>query len=274
MPELPEVETVRRGLERVLAGHSLEGVEILDGRLTAPVDPAAVAHELHGVTVEGIGRRGKYLAIGLDDGRTLVSHLRMTGWFHHVPEPDRRPHVRARFRLDDGSWLVYADQRRFGTMRLIEPGMLEEFWRPRVGPEPLSGAWTAADLRRALRGRRAAVKALLLDQKVVAGVGNIYADEALWEARIHPLTPGGRIGPARAARLHEAVIEVLNRGIEAQGASIDTYRGVDGATGTMQERFNVFDRTGEPCPRCGTPISKIRVAQRGTHYCRTCTPRP
>jgi formamidopyrimidine-DNA glycosylase len=274
MPELPEVETVRRGLEAVLVGHSLEHIEILDGRLTAPADPAAVAHELHGAEVRAIGRRGKYLAIGLDDGRTLVSHLRMTGWFHHVPEPDDRRHTRARFRLDDGSWLIYADQRRFGTMRLIEPGMLPAFWQGRVGPEPLSGDWSAADLRRGLRDRRAAVKALLLDQKLVAGVGNIYADEALWEARIHPLAPGGTIGPARAARLHSAVIEVLERGIEAQGASIDTYRGVDGATGSMQERFNVFDRTGEPCPRCGAPISKIRVAQRGTHFCRTCTPRP
>ena len=118
------------------------------------------------------------------------------------------------------------------------------------------------------------MKALLLDQTVVAGVGNIYADEALWQARIHPLTPGGRIGGIRAGRLHEAVIEVLERGIEAQGASIDTYRGVDGAPGSMQERFDVFDRTGEPCPRCGTPIVKTRVAQRGTHYCPRCTRRP
>jgi len=274
VPELPEVETVRRGLQVALSGRSLEAVEILDGRLTAPADPAAVAHELDGARVAGIGRRGKYLAIALDDGRTLVSHLRMTGWFHHVPEPVERPHIRARFRLDDGSWLIYADQRRFGTMRLIEPGRLDEFWERRVGPEPLSGEWTVADLRRALRGRVASIKALLLDQRIVAGVGNIYADEALWEARIHPLTPGGRIGPARAARLHAAVIEVLERGIEAQGASIDTYRGVDGTAGSMQERFNVFDRAGEPCPRCGTPVTKIRVAQRGTHFCSTCTPRP
>jgi formamidopyrimidine-DNA glycosylase len=274
MPELPEVETVRRGLVPVLAGHELTTVEIRDGRLTAPADPDAVAHDLLGAVVTGVGRRGKYLTIELGDGRTLVSHLRMTGWYHHVPELVERPHLRAVLGLDDGSWVLYSDQRRFGTMRLIDAGGLEEYWRGRVGPEPLDGAWTPAVLRAALRRRLAPVKALLLDQKVVAGVGNIYADEALWIARIHPLTPGAAIGAVRAGRLHDAVITVLERGIEHQGASIDTYRSVDGEPGSMQERFAVYDREGEPCLRCGGPIRKIRVAQRGTHYCPRCTPRP
>ena len=148
MPELPEVETVRRGLVPVLAGHELTAVEIRDGRLTAPADPDAVAHDLLGAVVTGVGRRGKYLTIELDDGRTLVSHLRMTGWYHHVPELVERPHLRAVFGLDDGSWVLYSDQRRFGTMRLIEAGGLEEYWRGRVGPEPLDGAWTPADAAR------------------------------------------------------------------------------------------------------------------------------
>jgi formamidopyrimidine-DNA glycosylase len=274
MPELPEVETVRRGLVPVLAGHELTAVEIRDGRLTAPADPDAVAHDLLGAVVTGVGRRGKYLTIELDDGRTLVSHLRMTGWYHHVPEPVERPHLRALFGLDDGSWVLYSDQRRFGTMRLVQAGGLEEFWRGRVGPEPLDGSWTPQMLRAAMRKRLAPVKALLLDQKVVAGVGNIYADEALWIARIHPLTPGAAIGTVRAARLHDAVLTVLERGIEHQGASIDTYRSVDGEPGSMQERFAVYDREGEPCLRCGRPIRKIRVAQRGTHFCPHCTPRP
>ena len=274
MPELPEVETVRRGLVEVLVGRELVGVDIRDGRLTAPADPTAVAHELLGAVVTGVGRRGKYLAVALDDGRTLVCHLRMTGWFHHVTELSERPHLRAVFELDDGTWLLYSDQRRFGTMRLIEAGGLEDYWRGRVGPEPLDGDWTAQQLRAALRGRTAPVKALLLDQRVVAGVGNIYADEALWEARVHPLTPGGRLGAVRSARVHDAVIAVLERGIEAQGASIDTYRSVDGTTGSMQERFHVFDRAGEPCPRCGSVIVKTRVAQRGTYLCPRCTPRP
>jgi len=274
MPELPEVETVRRGLVKVLVGRELVGVDIRDGRLTAPADPTAVAHELLGAVVTGVGRRGKYLAVALDDGRTLVCHLRMTGWFHHVSELSERPHLRAVFELDDGTWLLYSDQRRFGTMRLIEAGELEEHWRGRVGPEPLDGTWTPQMLRAALARRTAPVKALLLDQKVVAGVGNIYADEALWIARIHPLTPGAAIGAVRARRLHDAVITVLERGIRHQGASIDTYRSVDGQPGSMQERFAVYDREGEPCLRCGRPIRKIRVAQRGTHYCPNCTPRP
>jgi formamidopyrimidine-DNA glycosylase len=274
MPELPEVETVRRGLEPVLVGRSIEEADIRDGRLTAPFDPQAVGHDLRGAVVAGVGRRGKYLIVQLEDGRALVCHLRMTGWFHHVAEASERPHLRAVFSLDDGSWLLYSDQRRFGTMRLLDREELEQHWLRRVGPEPLDLGWSGRDLQDALAGRRAPVKALLLDQRVVAGVGNIYADEALWEARIHPLTPGGAIGRARAERLRDAVVLVLERGIVAQGASIDTYRRVDGSAGTMQERFAVYDREGEPCPRCGSPVRKIRVAQRGTHFCPHCTPRP
>jgi formamidopyrimidine-DNA glycosylase len=189
-------------------------------------------------------------------------------------EIDGITHVRAAFELDDGGRLLYADQRRFGTFRLIEPSGLADYLRPRAGPEPLDPSWTAADLRAAVRGRRAPIKALLLDQLVVAGVGNIYADEALWEARIHPLRPGHAVTAEQARRLHAAVVAVLERGIAAQGASIRDYRGVDGQAGSMQERFNAYDRDGEPCPRCGTPIAKIRVAQRGTHFCPRCTRRP
>ncbi len=271
MPELPEVETVRRGLAVALTGRTLERVEIRDGRLTAPADPDAVAHQLHGATVTAVGRRGKYLVIELDGGASLVCHLRMTGWFHHVAEAAERPHLRALFGLDDGSWLLYSDQRRFGTMRLLAPGEQDGYWQGRLGPEPLAPDWTANDLRRALRGRRAPIKALLLDQRIVAGVGNIYADEALWEARIHPLAEGGELGAVRVRRLHGAVVTVLERGIESGGATIDTYRSVDGAAGAMQDRFMVFDRSGEPCPRCGTEIVKTRVAQRGTHLCPRCT---
>ena len=196
----------------------------------------------------------------------------MTGWFHHLTGPGAPSHLRAEFGLDDGSRLLYCDQRRFGTMRLIEPGELEELWRGRIGPEPLEG-WSAPDLRRALRGRTAPIKALLLDQRIVAGVGNIYADEALWEARIHPRAGrGDRPGPGGAAARRR------DRGARArhrlQGASIDTYRQRGRGAGSMQERFVVYDRTGEPCLRCGTPIAKTVVAQRGTHYCPRCTPRP
>jgi len=273
VPELPEVEIVRRGLSVALAGRTLERVEIRDGRLTAPADPDAVAHDLHGAAVTAVGRRGKYLVLELDGGAALVCHLRMTGWFHHVAEPSERPHLRALFGLDDGSWLLYSDQRRFGTMRLLAAREQDGYWRGRLGPEPLAPEWTPAALGQALRGRRAPIKALLLDQRIVAGVGNIYADEALWEARIHPLAVGGDLGAVRVRRLHGAVVTVLERGIESGGATIDSYRRVDGAAGAMQNRFNVFDRSGEPCPRCGAEIVKIRVAQRGTHLCPRCARR-
>jgi formamidopyrimidine-DNA glycosylase len=275
MPELPEVETVRRGLEPLLRGRSIEEADVRDGRLTAPEDPAAVAAELLGERFAGVGRRGKYLLFELESGRTLVVHLRMTGWFHHRRGAEDEPtHVRAVLGLDDEASLVYADQRRFGTWRLIAPGDLEAYLRPRAGPEPLSEEWTPRRFRHDLAGRRASVKALLLHQGIVAGVGNIYADEALWQARIHPLRPGGELTAAEVRRLHAAVVETLERGIAYQGASIRNYRGPDGAAGAMQERFNAYDRDGEPCPRCGTPIEKIRVAQRGTHLCPRCTRRP
>jgi formamidopyrimidine-DNA glycosylase len=275
VPELPEVETVRRGLEPLLHRRSVDAADIMDGRLTAPEDPHAVAAELLGERFSGVGRRGKYLLFGFESGRTLVVHLRMTGWFHHRTGGGEEPtHVRAVLGLDDGASLVYADQRRFGTWRLIEPGGLEEYLRPRAGPEPLSEEWTPRRFRGDLAGRRASVKALLLHQGVVAGVGNIYADEALWQARIHPLRPGGELTAAEVRRLHAAVVDTLERGIAYQGASIRNYRGPNGEAGSMQERFNAYDRDGEPCLRCGSPIEKIRVAQRGTHLCPRCTRRP
>ena len=277
MPELPEVETVRRGLAPRVVGRTLLDVDIRDGRLTAPEDPREVGMELDGERFAGVGRRGKYLLFGFETGRTLVVHLRMTGWFHHRPlgASDPEPtHIRAVFHLDGGSSLLYCDQRRFGTMRLIEPGGLDAYLKPRAGPEPLSPEWSPRRLRADIAGRRAPVKALLLNQGIVAGVGNIYADEALWQARIHPLRPGGGLSAAEARRLHAAVVESLERGIDSRGASIRDYRDVDGERGAMQERFAVYARTGEPCPRCGTPIEKIRVAQRGTHLCPRCTRPP
>jgi formamidopyrimidine-DNA glycosylase len=277
MPELPEVETVRRGLEPRLAGRAITAADIRDGRLTAPVDPLEVALELGGERFSGVGRRGKYLLLGFDSGRTLVVHLRMTGWFHHRPAGSTDPepaHLRAVFALDDGATLLYCDQRRFGTMRLIEPGGLEAHLRLRAGPEPLSDDWSPRRLRADLAGRRAPVKALLLHQGIVAGVGNIYADEALWQARIHPLRPGGSLSTTEVRRLHAAVVEALERGIHSRGASVRDYRDVNGDRGSMQERFAAYARTGEPCPRCGTPILKIRVAQRGTHLCPRCTRPP
>jgi formamidopyrimidine-DNA glycosylase len=270
VPELPEVETVRRRLLPHLSGRTLAEVEVLDYRLTDPEPPDAVAARLRGARVETLGRRGKYLLFELADGAALAVHLRMTGnllWLSSPPTV-APPFLRARALLDDGSFLGYTDVRRFGTWRVAEDGA-EALLAGKLGPEPL-GDWGAADLARALAGRRAAVKAAILDQRVVAGVGNIYADEALFAARIHPASPAGRLSRTRVARLHEAVRDALQAGIDAQGASIRDFRTPDGGYGSAQERFAAYGRGGEPCERCGTPLRRTVIAQRGTTYCPRC----
>ncbi len=194
----------------------------------------------------------------------------MTGnllWLEEPPGVDPR-FLRARALLDDGSYLADTDARRFGTWRVAEDGA--DVWLAgKLGPEPL-GDWAAADLARSLAGRRAPVKAAILDQRVVAGVGNIYADEALFAARIHPVAPAGRLSRARISRLHAAVVAALEAGIEAQGASIRDFRTPDGGYGSAQERFVAYGRGGEPCVICGTPLRRTVIAQRGTAYCPRC----
>jgi formamidopyrimidine-DNA glycosylase len=270
MPELPEVETVRRRLVPHLTGRVLADVEILDHRLTAPEPPEAVAARLTGVRVEALGRRGKYLIAELDDGAALLVHLRMTGNLFWLPEPppEHPRFLRARALLDDGSYLAYADARRFGTWRVAEDGA-DAALAGKLGPEPLAD-WAAADLARALRGRKAPVKAAVLDQRVVAGVGNIYADEALFSARIHPAAPAGRLSRPRVVRLRDAIVAALEAGIEAQGASIRDFRTPDGGYGSAQERFLAYGRGGEPCVTCGTPLRRTVIGQRGTVYCPRC----
>ena len=270
MPELPEVETVRRRLSPHLAGRTIVAAEITDPLLTRPEPPAQLAARLRGDRVSELSRRGKYLLIGLGSGSTLVVHLRMTGNLLWQPAPVELPFARASLLLDDGSTVAYTDVRRFGTWQLSDDPV--ELLRRTLGPEPLAG-WSAEDLRRALSGRATPVKAALLDQRTVAGVGNIYADEALFRARIHPRTPAARIGPARAARLHAAIRGVLEEGISAQGASIRDFRTPDGGYGSAQERFLVYGRGGLPCEVCGGTLSRTVVAQRGTVYCRSCQPR-
>ena len=275
MPELPEVETVRRRLEPVLAGRSLEHVEILDARLTRPLDPLEVAAELVGERVEAVDRRGKYLVVRFESGRALVVHLRMTGSLLHVadvPEPD--PHRRAVVTLDDGTTVVYRDVRRFGTWLVAEPGEAEPYLDARLGREPLGPAFTTKRLGEALAGRRAPVKAAILDQRRLAGVGNIYADEALWRARIHPRRPAGELGQEELKALHRGIRAALKAGIARQGATLRDYRTPDGGSGRMQHEFKVYGREGEPCERCGRPIEKTRAAGRGTWFCPGCQPAP
>ena len=273
MPELPEVETIRARLAPRLVGRRLERVEIADPRLTRPEPPEAVAAALEGEEIRAVGRRGKYLVVEFVSGRHLLIHLRMTGNVEYPAQGgfDADPHRRAVVKLDDGSDVAYRDVRRFGTWELLEPGELDAYLAARrLGREPLERPFTTKALAEAFAGRKAPAKAALLDQRAAAGIGNIYADEALWRARIHPLRPAGSLDREELAALRKGIREALRMGIARQGATLRDYRDPDGARGRMQEEFRVYGRAGEPCFRCGTPIEKTRVAGRGTWFCPTC----
>jgi formamidopyrimidine-DNA glycosylase len=272
MPELPEVETIRRQLAPAIEGRRLERIDVRDPRWCEPAPPEALADALNGRVVERLGRRGKYLVASFEDDVHLVMHLRMTGNLLLVPADQQEPgHLRVVMDLDDGKRVLFVDVRRFGTGDvLLGSDALAEYFSSRLGVEPLSPDFTAEALRALARGRRQPVKAFLLTQERVAGVGNIYADEALFRARIHPLRPVGKLRRPQIAALRDAVVETLEAGIDAKGASIDDYRHVDGAQGSFQERFLVHTRAGEPCPRCGTRIVKLRAAGRGTYVCQRC----
>ena len=272
MPELPEVETIRLKLEPHLIGRRFDRVEISDPRLVRPFEPDAVAAELEGERVSALERRGKYLIVRFDSGKALLIHLRMTGSLRHATKGKLGddPHRRAVVRLDDGSDVAYRDVRRFGTWQLLEPGELEPYLDERLGVEPLERAFTTRRLGQQLEGRRAPIKAALLDQRTVAGLGNIYVDEALWRAQVHPLRPAGTLDEDELARLTRAIKDALKTAVRRQGASLRDYSTPDGELGTMQDRFRVYDREGRPCQRCGTPIDKIRTAGRGTWYCPNC----
>jgi len=272
MPELPEVETIRLALEPHVVGRRFERVEINDSRLVRPFEPMAVAAELEGERVAALDRRGKYLIVRFESDRVLLIHLRMTGSLRHAAGGalGDDPHRRAVVNLDDGSDVAYRDVRRFGTWHLLEPDEVEGYLEQRLGGEPLERSFTARRLAERLAGRQAPIKAALLDQRTVAGLGNIYVDEALWRAQVHPLRPAGTLDPDELARLTKAIRAALRAGIARQGASLRDYSTPDGRRGRAQERFRVYGRAGEPCPRCGTPIDKIRAGGRGTWYCPSC----
>jgi formamidopyrimidine-DNA glycosylase len=274
VPELPEVETIRRQLAPQVEGRTIVAARILDPRWTRPDPPRAVEAQLRGAVVERMGRAGKYLVWSLSDDRYLLQHLRMTGTLLYDP-PVAPPHTRVLLELDDGHRVVYVDPRRFGTGHLVHGASArDEYLRARLGTEPLTPGFTAEHLRTLARGRTAPVKAFVLDQRQIAGVGNIYADEALFRAGIHPLRPAGRLTRADWERVRVGIEEALSAGIEAKGASIDDFRHVDGARGSFQDLFLVHRREGEPCPRCGETIRKLVVGGRGTYVCERCQPRP
>jgi formamidopyrimidine-DNA glycosylase len=272
MPELPEVETIRLALEPHVVGRRFERVDISDPRLVRPFEPIAVAAELEGERVAALQRRGKYLVVRFESGRVLLIHLRMTGSLRHAAGGALAddPYRRAVVKLDDGSDVAYRDVRRFGTWHLLEPAEADEYLERRLGGEPLDRSFTAKRLGERLEGRRAPLKGALLDQRTVAGLGNIYVDEALWRAQLHPLRPAGTLDADELQRLTKAIREALRTGLARQGASLRDYSTPDGRRGRMQERFRVYGREGEPCSRCGTPVDKIRVAGRGTWYCPSC----
>ncbi len=274
MPELPEVETIRRQLAPLVEGRRLARVEILDPRWSRPLAPGELAEALTGRRVERLGRRGKYLLWHLSGDVHLAQHLRMTGAVLCEPKPEPA-HVRVLIELAPKRRLVIVDPRRFGTGELLLGSeALEAFFAARLGVEPFDDRFTPEHLRSIARGRSAPIKALLLDQRRIAGVGNIYADEALFRAGVHPLRRAGWLSRAQYAGLRETIIQALSEGIEARGATIDDFRHVDGVRGSFQDRFLVHRREGEPCPNCGTTIVKMVVAGRGTYVCETCPPRP
>jgi formamidopyrimidine-DNA glycosylase len=274
VPELPEVETIRRHLAPHVEHRTLERLEVLDERWSRPLAPAELAAALEGRTVTKLGRRGKYLVWELEDDAFLLMHLRMTGTLLYDPPPGT-PYERVRWVLDDGHELRFCDPRRFGTGELaLGTGARDAFFDARLGLEPLDGELTGEALRGLARGRRAPVKAFLLDQRRIAGVGNIYADEALFRARIHPLRPAGSLRRAQYDALAVAVRETLQAGLAAGGATIDDFRHADGVQGAFQHEFLVHLRRGEPCTSCGTAVVKFVAAGRGTYACERCQPRP
>lgn len=289
MPELPEVETVCRQLDPELREAAIESLEILDSRWCRPTPPAELEEAVDGATIRHLGRRGKYLLLGLDGDRTLVMHLRMTGNLvlvegeskldpsqgHRLYEGERSAsarHLRARFRLSDGGELWFTDPRRFGEAFLIDDDRLAARFA-KLGVEPLSDDFTPEHLGEMAAGRTAPLKSFLLDQSRLAGVGNIYADEALFRARLHPLSPAGSMKPEHLAALRDGVVAALEAGIDGGGASIDDYRDGRGEKGTMQDEFLVHTREGEACPRCGATIVRIVVSGRSTYYCPSCQAR-
>lgn len=275
MPELPEVETVRRTLYDKVVGRTVEWVEIITPRQIWYPDADTFRAEVEGARFSEIDRRGKYLLFRLGP-LTLVGHLRMSGHlFVCDPERLRDKHTHIIFHLDNGTELRYEDQRKFGGFHLLGPqGEGTPPGLAGLGPEPLSDEFTPAVLGRGLRGRKAPVKALLLNQAIVAGLGNIYVDEALFCAAVHPARLGESLTPGEVDRLYGCIRTVLGRAVAKRGTTFSLYFDGEGQEGDMYDELQVFDRTGQPCPRCGTPIIKLAVAQRGTHVCPACQTAP
>lgn len=270
MPELPEVETVRRGLERLVKGKEIEKVDVRYTKMIGTgVDTFVL--DLPRQSIDAIERRGKYLIFYLTNW-VLISHLRMEGKYLFYPEEAQlTKHSHVIFRFTDGSNLVYQDVRKFGTMELLKKEQLDSYFlSKKLGPEPTELDFHLLPFATALRKSKKPIKPYLLDQTLVAGLGNIYVDEVLWRAQIHPARAAQSLNRAEMKHLREQIIAVLQLGIEKGGSTIRTYRNALGEDGTMQDFLQVYGKTGQPCTRCGHEIEKIKLAGRGTHLCPHC----
>jgi formamidopyrimidine-DNA glycosylase len=286
MPELPEVETVRAGLERHVVGRTVAGVQVLHPRVVRRdlAGPAGFAAAMAGRTVKRAERRGKYLWLALDDDEALLAHLGMSGQLL-VGDPDRplSPHVRARFTFTDGGAdLRFTDQRTFGHLMLVpfahaDVDDARELPAPiaHIAPDPMEAAFDDGDFAARLTRRHTGVKRALLDQSLISGVGNIYADEALWRARLHWARPTETLKRGEVSRLLEAVREVLSQALRAGGTSFDAlYVNINGESGYFDRSLQAYGREGEPCSRCGTPIRRDAFMNRSSYSCPHCQPRP
>jgi len=268
VPELPEVETIARGLANAVVGKTIDSATVLLPRVVAP-EPDRFARELVGDRVDAVGRRGKFVVLSLASRRQLVVHLRMTGRLivqgagATIPEP----YSNVLIRFSDGTRLCFAAVRTFGRMRLVEP---EDPWAAEVGIEPLSGDFSLERFSSLLASRTTPVKVFLLDQRRIAGIGNIYACEALWDARIRPARPAGSLSKPARRRLRDSIRDVLRRAIDMRGTSVDDYVDAEGLRGGFQNVLSVYGRDGKSCPRCTRTIVRTVIAQRGTWWCRTC----
>lgn len=270
MPELPEVETIRRDLAPLLTGRLVVGADVLDGQAVRQPGVDRFIEGLQGQVIEGVRRRGKYLLFPLSSGQTLVVHLKMTGallWRPAGHPPD--PHTRAVWRLEQGPELRFADTRRLGNLWLVDAPALDSLIGE-LGPEPLGPSFTPQILASRLGRRSAPIKAVLLDQTMVAGLGNIYADEALWEAAIQPRRPAAKLATPEISRLHEAISRVLSRALANRGTSFSDYRDAQGRPGSNQGQLKVYGRAGGACYRCGATIQRMVLRGRSSYFCPSC----
>ncbi len=272
MPELPEVQTILDALTPLILHQTIHDIHIhWPGVVDRPPTEVFRA-ELRGRSVVKSKRRGKYMLFGLDDGQTLIMHLRMTGKMRVVPaQSPLQRHDRLSFAFENGQTWHFNDQRKFGRAYLVADAAEIV---SKLGPEPLGADFTPANFHARIARRRAPIKSLLLDQRLVAGIGNIYADEALYRARIHPLRTGAELSLADAATLVDAIRQVLQQALAEMGTTLRDYRRPDGSAGSFQNSLSVFRRTGQPCLSCGAPISRIVVGGRSTHFCPREQPYP